>query len=195
MMRLFMPQAAGTHTHSNDLGKTLPGWHGRPAEAAMTFAGWNESQSGDQITDDLISATMRYTSFLILSTKKILELQVSGHEAWHNSMSFFHRSDSVWQYGLPALEMSAEKETRQVGRVEKICQKHLRCYQICIPVSDPKYVHGHMEFDFKHESCIDPSKWFKWIWYDLIRPVQKFKRVISLLNPAAAVALPKRALD
>jgi len=26
------------------------------------------------------------------------------------------------QYGLPALEMSAEKETMQVGRVEKICQ-------------------------------------------------------------------------
>lgn len=40
------------------------------------------------------------------------------------------------QYGLPALEMSAEKEARQVGRVEKICQKHLRCYQICIPVDD-----------------------------------------------------------
>lgn len=84
-------KVVGTHTHSNDLGKTLPGWHGRPAEAAMTFAGWNESQSGDQITDDLISATMRYTSFVILSTKKILELQVSGHEAWHNSMSFFQR--------------------------------------------------------------------------------------------------------
>lgn len=100
---------------------------------------------------------------------------ITGFRSWENDIilwvSFIEWfSDSVW---LAGFRNERRKGNKASWQSRKDMSKTPAMLSDMHPCWWSKFVHGHMEFDFKHESCIDPSKWFKWIWYDLIRPVQK----------------------